>query len=359
MAAASNFASPPWLGTVLAVQANFYRVRLASVLAPQSELLCVRRSRLKKIGQQVMVGDHVEVDAPDWQGRRGAIAQVLPRQSALSRPAVANANQILLVFALAEPQPEPHQINRFLITAEETGLRLRVALSKADLVTPEQQQAWQQQLKTWGYDALVLSVPKSWGWQSLQEILLNQLTVICGPSGVGKSSLIQYLMPNTSLRTGAVSEHSGRGKHTTRHVELFELTAGGLLADTPGFNQPELPQSSQALANCFPEIRQRLAQGNCQFQDCYHHHEPGCVVRGDWPRYPFYLDCLQSIQQQSMALESSPLPSSSPRVKSKSGYLGQVSLEPLLDTKKYRRRSRREQHQRLMDWQEREEEVCD
>ncbi|MDG2991539.1 small ribosomal subunit biogenesis GTPase RsgA [Candidatus Synechococcus calcipolaris G9] len=354
----SGLACPTWLGTVLAVQANFYRVRLASAMAPRPELLCVRRSRLKKMGQQVMVGDQVQVDGPDWQGGRGAIAQVLPRQSELLRPAVANADQILLVFALADPEPDTHQINRFLITAEETGFRLIIALSKADLVTPEQRNRWQSRLEDWGYRALILSVPQSLGWQDLRTLLADHLTVICGPSGVGKSSLIQYLMPDESLRIGTVSERWGRGKHTTRHVELFALTEGGLLADTPGFNQPNLPKSPQTLATCFPEIRQRLTLGTCHFQDCYHHHEPGCIVRGDWPRYPFYLDCLETIQGQPLASDPS-LQSAEPNVKLKSGSGGKLTSEPLLDTKKYRRRSRREQHQRLMDWQEREEEIYD
>lgn len=357
-AAESGLALPPWVGRVLAVQANFYRVRLASTMAPRPELLCVRRSRLKKIGQQVMVGDHVQVDDPDWQGGRGAIAQVLPRQSELLRPAVANADQILLVFALADPEPDIQQMNRFLIAAEETGFHLMIALSKADLVCPEKQHLWQGRLKNWGYNPLILSVPQSLGWQDLGTGLGDHVTVICGPSGVGKSSLIQYLMPNESLRIGAVSQRWGRGRHTTRHVELFELSQGGLLADTPGFNQPDLPASPQSLADCFPEIRQRLALEACQFQDCYHHHEPGCIVRGDWPRYPFYLDCLQAIQEQSLALNG-PLQSVAPRVKIKSGQGGQLTPEPLLDTKKYRRRSRREQHQRLGDWQEQEEGICD
>jgi ribosome biogenesis GTPase / thiamine phosphate phosphatase len=320
---------PPW-GTVLAVQANYYRVRLSTdSVWPTEELLCIRRSRLKKIGQQVMVGDQVVIEEPDWAGQRGAIAQVLPRQTQLSRPPVANANQLLLVFALTEPDLDPYQLSRFLVTAESTDLDVALCLSKQDLVAPEQCQDWCDRLQQWGYSPILLSLPLGQGLTVLAQHLQDKLTVISGPSGVGKSSLINRLIPALNLAT----------------VELFELTNCGLLADTPGFNQPALLGSAVELAACFPEIRQRLAQASCQFNNCLHRDEPDCAVRGDWERYPHYLEFLAEIQtreaqQQAMGGAESAL-------KRKTSDRGQTDYEPKLELKKYRRSSRRSQQQDL------------
>ncbi len=167
-----NFATTgQLLGTVLAVQANFYRVQLDQEDGEMREmgkqdshlpypplLLCTRRTRLKKIGQQVMVGDRVVVEEPDWAGGRGAIADVLPRQSELDRPAIANVNQILLVFAVADPPLEPYQLSRFLIKAESTGLDVLLCLNKSDLISPQEQQQVSDRLLGWGYQPIFISV---------------------------------------------------------------------------------------------------------------------------------------------------------------------------------------------------------
>ncbi|MDS3859762.1 ribosome small subunit-dependent GTPase A [Thermosynechococcaceae cyanobacterium BACA0444] len=283
--------SPPMrelTGTVMAAQANYYRVQLHAPTAPPGQLLCLRRGKLKKQGQQVLVGDQVIVSEPDWQSQRGMIDQVLPRHCALARPAIANVNQILLVFALHDPEPEPWQVSRFLVTAAASGLEITVVLSKADLVGPEMHQAWVSRLDQWGYRGILLSIRTGLGLVGIQALLNHKITVICGPSGVGKSSLIKQLIPEQEIRIGTVSEHWHKGKHTTRHIELFPLPTGGLLADTPGFNQPHLEFSPSALAACFPEIQTRLQTQACQFHNCQHLAEPDCVVRGAWERYPHY-----------------------------------------------------------------------
>jgi ribosome biogenesis GTPase len=339
----------PVIGTVLAVQANYYRVQLDGD-GPQvgeRDLLCTRRSRLKKLSQQVMVGDRVRIEEPDWQGLRGAIAQVFPRQTQLPRPPVANANQILLMFALAEPALDPQQLTRFLITAATTPLKMVLCLNKAELISPDQQERWRDRLREWGYEPTVISLYTQIGLTQLHHQLQNQLTVVAGPSGVGKSSLINHLIPQLDVRVGAVSDRWGQGRHTTRHVELFELPSGGLLADTPGFNQPQLDCSPQALVTYFPEATQRLAQSDCQFKDCLHRDEPNCVVRGNWERYPYYLDLLTEVlahqaQKNAMANPESPL-------KLKTKQQGSAQYEPKLETKKYRRSSRRSQQQALQD----------
>jgi ribosome biogenesis GTPase len=294
-----------------------------------------------------MVGDRVEIEEPDWAGGRGAIAQVLPRETELSRPPVANANQILLVFALADPPLDAYQLSRFLVKAESTNLDICLCLNKSDLVTAleVQQQRWR--LANWGYQPIFISVKTGMGVTEMGGQLRHKINVLAGPSGVGKSSLINQLIPGVNLRVGAVSGKLSRGRHTTRHVELFELPSGGLLADTPGFNQPNLDCTPEALVYYFPEARQRLAVANCQFSDCLHRDEPNCAVRGDWERYEHYLDFLSEAIARQEHLNQQADPESSLKLKTKSK--GQSQYEPKLETKKYRRPSRRTQQQALRD----------
>jgi ribosome biogenesis GTPase / thiamine phosphate phosphatase len=340
------------LGTVTAVQANFYRVRLAhNKEQPKANtvryLLCTRRTRLKKIGQKVMVGDRVIVTEPDWQDSRGAISEVLPRTTELQRPPVANADRILLVFAVAEPTLDPWQLSRFLVKAESTNLELCLCLNKCDLITVEQQQQWQAKLVSWGYEPILVSAKKQQGIERLLELLKDHITVVAGPSGVGKSSLINQLIPTIDLRVGEISGKLQRGRHTTRHVELFELPGGGLLADSPGFNQPDLTCEPMELIWYFPEAKERLKQGNCQFNDCLHLNEPNCVVRGDWERYEYYREFLEQAIFYQKTIQDTPDEEANTKLKVKRA--GKAQYEPRLASKKYRRHSRRHKHQSLQD----------
>jgi ribosome biogenesis GTPase / thiamine phosphate phosphatase len=332
-------------GTVLAVQANYYFVQLDPTPHPPiPTLLCTRRSRLKKIGQTVRVGDRVQIEEPDWQGRRGAISQVLPRHSELDRPPIANADQILLVFALAEPNLDPIQLSRFLVKAESTGLAIALCLNKCDLISEMERQDWCDRLQQWGYPAIAISVRQQINLDALYAQLNDKITLVSGPSGVGKSSLINHLIPDIDLRTGQVSGKLGRGRHTTRHVELFQLPTGGLLADSPGFNQPDLDRSPVELAQFFPEVRSRLIDQDCQFSNCLHREEPNCAVRGEWERYDHYKVFLaeaiayQDNQHQSKTAEAT--------TKMKTGSDGIQHSEPKLMTK-HRNPSRRTEKQSL------------
>ena len=352
--------SADYWGTVLAVQANFYWVRLDIEFSLSStnfldrenlsngSLLCTRRARLKKMGQQVIVGDRVRVEQPDCIGARGAIAEVLPRKTLLDRPPVANANQILLVFALAEPTPDAYQLSRFLVKAESTRLPVCLCLNKQDLVSKSVQTQWRDRLSAWGYAPLLISAKAPSSLDQLTTQLNQRITVVCGPSGVGKSSLINQLAPGLNLRVGKVSGKLGRGRHTTRHIELFELPTGGFLADTPGFNQPDITCRPDVLGDYFPEIRRRLASSQCQFSNCLHRDEPGCQIRGEWPRYDYYLMMLEAAIIQQQALNHQPDIEST--VKVKIAESGKRQQEPKLQAKKYRRISRRSQNQALQNF---------
>ena len=330
--------SRPVAGLVVALEANFCRVALdSSGPGGVDQLLCVRRTRLGKTGQQICVGDRVSVEGVDWTSRRGAVAALAGRTSLLGRPAVANCNRVVVVMALVQPDLDPVQLTRFLLTAEATGVAVDLVLTKADLLGPELRQAWQQRLAAWGYQPWLVSAQTGAGIEPLrQHLAVPGIAVLCGPSGVGKSSLLNALVPNLALRVGAVSGRLQRGRHTTRHVELYPLGAGGLLADTPGFNRPELPADPVALAALFPEVRRRLAKAGCRFSNCLHQGDPGCAVGNDWPRYPHYLQCLGQLLAQEAAAKSRPC---EPGLKQR-GSRSEPRLDPRL-----RQLSRRRQRQ--------------
>jgi len=327
----------------MALEANFCRVQLEQP-GPGGiqHLLCVRRTRLGKTGQQICVGDRVQIDGIDWPEGRGAVAALEPRSSLLERPAVANCSRVVVAVALEQPQLDPLQLTRFLLTAERTGVGVELVLTKADLLSASEQQAWRERLRGWGYDPLLVSSQQGEGIAALRERLTQPgIAVLCGPSGVGKSSLINALAPELALRVSAVSGRLQRGRHTTRHVELFPLAPGALLADTPGFNRPDLPADPVALGPLFPEIRQRLEAGVCRFKNCLHQDDPGCAVGSDWDRFSLYGSCLEAVESQVSRERS--------RTSDTAGLKQRGSRrEPLLD-QRLRRPSRRRLRQEGLD----------
>jgi ribosome biogenesis GTPase len=243
---------------VVALQANYLEVELDDPEAGL-RLLCTRRTRLAHRGAAVHVGDRVWVEAIDREHNRAVVAEVDPRSSWLTRPPVANVTAVVVALAVEQPAFDPDQASRFLLTAEQTGLQVHVLLSKCDLIPAEQQQALVERLRGWGYDPLAVSSRTGMGLETLRSRLAQgSLSVLCGPSGVGKSSLLNGLIPGLELRVAAVSGRLQRGRHTTRHVELHTLPSGARVADTPGFNRPELPGDVQNLEVLFPELRRRL-----------------------------------------------------------------------------------------------------
>jgi ribosome biogenesis GTPase / thiamine phosphate phosphatase len=222
-----------------------------------------------------------------------------------------------------------------------------LCLNKSDLVSPTEKLDISDRLNGWGYQPIFISVKNATDIESVAERLKDKITVLAGPSGVGKSSLINVLIPTLDLRVGEVSGKLARGRHTTRHVELFELPNGGLLADTPGFNQPDLDCTPEQLVYYFPEARKRLEVASCRFSNCSHRDEPECAVRGDWERYEHYLEFLEQASDRQTQLNQQADPESTLKVKTKGK--GQNHYEPKLESKKYRQKSRRTQLQELQD----------
>ncbi len=288
-------------GIVVALQANYLEVELDH--APEqgpSRLLCTRRTRLTHRGEAVHVGDRVQVEAIDPVQARAVVSGVAPRSSWLTRPQVANVSLVVVALAVDQPAFDPDQASRFLLTAERTGLPVQLLLTKGDLLEEEQRSALVQRLLGWGYEALVISSQTGEGIEALrQHLQTTELAVVCGPSGVGKSSVLNRLMPHLGLRVGAVSGRLQRGRHTTRHVELFPIAPGARVAATPGFNRPELPSDPSELGMLFPELRQQLQSWPCRFRDCLHRQEPGCGINRDWERFAFYQDALKECSDLS------------------------------------------------------------
>ncbi|KAF7813615.1 small ribosomal subunit biogenesis GTPase RsgA 1, mitochondrial [Senna tora] len=390
------------IGIVAASQANFMRVIVQ--LLPSSEasggsdeplepstpsvgveLLCVVRELLKKIKRRVMVGDKVLVGSIDWVDRRGKIENVFQRNSEILDPPVANVDHLLVFFSLEQPKLEPFSLTRFLVEAESTGIPLTLALNKSELVDKETLSSWKSRLRSWGYEPVFCSVESGNGLDLLAFKLRDQTTVIVGPSGVGKSSLINALRSNSNnrvsydtegdnwfepilgskwfenQRVGEVSARSGRGKHTTRHVTLLPLSDGGYLADTPGFNQPSLLKvTKQSLAQTFPEIRKMLSANEpakCSFNNCLHLGEPGCIVKGDWERYQIYFQLVDEIRIREEFQLRTFGTKREEDIRYKVGEMGVQKAEPRLELKKHRRQSRKKINQSI--WDELEEELDD
>ncbi|MGO5131516.1 ribosome small subunit-dependent GTPase A [Mitsuokella jalaludinii] len=263
------------------------------------------RGKFKKTRKStgVVPGDRVAVELlPDGTG---VIERLLPRMNLLRRPAVANLTQVVLTFAAAQPDLHPLLLNRFLVLAEWSGIeKIILCINKMDLYVGDGA-SFLALYEDIGYPVLRVSAHTGEGLAALREHLCGETSVFAGPSGVGKSSLMNAIDPSLALQTGEVSDKIKRGRHTTRVAELLPY-AGGYVVDTPGFSAMELTELDTAvLPDCFPEFRPYL--GHCRFQPCSHSHEPDCAVKAAVAsgaiaeeRYQAYLSILSEIKENQV-----------------------------------------------------------
>ena len=229
------------------------------------------RGRLRLDGTAPLVGDEVEVEG-------GMVRTILPRRNAFVRPAVANVDLLVLLASEVIPVTEPFLIDRVTAIAGSQGVEVLLVVNKIDLSGPSKLAALYRRA---GYDVVCTSAVTGEGVGEVAERIAGKLVALTGNSGVGKSSLLNCLLPSLGLATGEVSQKLGRGRHTTRHIELFALPGGTYVADTPGFSAFDTDQMERLLCEelqyAFPDFAPHL--GRCQFHDCAHRAEPGCAVR--------------------------------------------------------------------------------
>lgn len=285
-------------GVVIRANSGLYEVQTAEgtvtcrlrgnlkkeLIRPESSSLRprVRATRRRRMTDPVAVGDRVII-APEVR----VIEEVLPRRNAIMREAphtgdqhtlLANLDQAVIVFSIAEPRLDPWQLDRFLVAAEAADVEPILCINKIDLIPEKEVQHHLSVYSGLGYDILFTSAVKGWGVEALRRRLQDKISVFCGPSGVGKSCLLNAIQPGLNLRVAEVSPVSRQGRHTTSQVELLPLQGGGWVADTPGLRQLGLwDVNPQELPHYFREFKPYL--GQCYFADCTHLHEPDCAIR--------------------------------------------------------------------------------
>ncbi len=257
---------------------------------------CKARGVFRKQKITPTIGDRVTIET---DGEKGSITEIMTRTSYLARPPVANVDTMLIVIAAAEPSPNLAVADKMLVNTKISGIKPAVCVNKTDLA--ESDGIKDAYLKA-GYEVIEVSAEKNEGIDTLRSFLKGKSTAFAGLSGVGKSSLLS-LITDDDLETGAVSEKIRRGRHTTRHVELFELADGGYVMDTPGFSQLEVEGiRAEDLWRCFPEMAD--CDGKCRFRGCAHVNEPDCAVKDKLAegkiaqsRYESYKELYEKLKQ--------------------------------------------------------------
>lgn len=286
-------------GKILKALSGFYYV-----MGEEGIVQCRGRGVFRKNKVTPLVGDEVVYQAEN--DSEGYILEVKERKNELLRPPIANVDQALLIFSAVEPSFSTALLNRFLVLVEYSNIQPVIVITKMDLTNEndrEQIKRYSMDYRNIGYEVILTSSETEAGLEELYPHLEGKISVFAGQSGVGKSSLLNALKPDLDLKTDNISSHLGRGKHTTRHVELIKV-GNGLVADTPGFSSLEFLEIEQEELNfCFPEFQR--ASENCKFRGCLHLAEPKCAVKmgveeGSIPEYRYsdYKDFIQEIRER-------------------------------------------------------------
>ena len=257
-------------GRIIRSLSGFYDVQ-----TPEGTVTCRGRGSLRRAGESPLTGDLVEITS---EKGKGMVEKILPRKNSFIRPAVANVDALVVFAANVNPVTEPFLIDRVAAIAGDRDVPVYLCVNKCDLDPAIDLVKIYQNA---GFTVIAASAETGEGVEQLRELIRGKLTAFTGNSGVGKSSMLNRLCPDLKLPTGEVSEKLGRGRHTTRHVELFCLEQDTYVADTPGFSSFDTDQMEvilkENLQYAFPDFGKYL--GCCQFHDCTHRKEPGCAVR--------------------------------------------------------------------------------
>jgi ribosome biogenesis GTPase len=286
-------------GKIVKALSGFYYVLHDGVM-----IQCRGRGVFRKNKITPLVGDEVVFHAEN--PRDGYIMEVKERKNELVRPPIANVDQAILVFSAVEPGFSTVLLDRFLVLVEYNHIKPLICITKMDLTNDNEKQAineYADHYRNIGYEVLLTSSETEAGIEGLTPHVEDKISVFAGQSGVGKSSLLNVLRPDLELKTNDISSHLGRGKHTTRHVELIRI-GNGLIADTPGFSSLEFTDiEAEELTYCFPEMVRESE--NCKFRACLHISEPKCAVKAAVEsqtitqyRYQHYVDFLQEIKER-------------------------------------------------------------
>jgi ribosome biogenesis GTPase len=267
-------------GRILKGIAGFYYVETRDLKVYE----CKAKGIFRRAGIKPIVGDNVEIEIIDEENRQGNLTDILPRKNCLYRPPVANVDQAVILFAIVKPDPNYNLLDRFLIMMRQQNLPVIICFNKQDIATEEEQKELHDAYEKCGYKVLFVSVKEERGLDELKELLKGKTSTLAGPSGVGKSSLLNKLVPDADMQIGELSRKIDRGKNTTRHSELFfvkELSEDGqdtFIIDTPGFTSLELRDvSADELMGYYPEFEE--FEPFCRFGGCSHIAEPDCGVK--------------------------------------------------------------------------------
>ncbi|MBO5208022.1 MAG: ribosome small subunit-dependent GTPase A [Lachnospiraceae bacterium] len=261
-------------GKIIKGIAGFYYVHVEG----QGIYECRAKGIFRNVHIKPLVGDNVRLDVLDEQEKKGNVTEILPRKNALIRPAVANIDQALVIFAIVKPNPNFNLLDRFLIQMERQNLPSIICFNKQDIASEEEKMSLRKAYETCGYKVLFVSALENEGMDELRSLLAGKTTTVAGPSGVGKSTIINCLHPEANMETGSISQKIERGKHTTRHSEIIALGENTYIMDTPGFTSLSISEvTKEELGNYYPEFTQY--EPYCKFSGCAHISEPSCGVK--------------------------------------------------------------------------------
>ena len=239
---------------------------------------CKAKGIFRKDKMKPLVGDDVEIEVLDENEKTGNLVRIFPRKNQLIRPASANVDQAMVIFAVRQPDPNYSLLDRFLIAMEQQNIPTIICFNKQDLGTEDEVEKLKKIYSACGYQILTTSAHKEEGIAELKKLLEGKTTVVAGPSGVGKSSLTNLLQGEICMETGEISKKLKRGKHTTRHSQLITIGENTYMMDTPGFSSLFVEGiEKEQLRLYFPEIEE--CEGMCRFQGCVHINEPDCAVK--------------------------------------------------------------------------------